>query len=387
VAASDVQDGYVLVLNTGSSSVKYQLFDMSDRSVAAAGLVERIGEGDVPDHKAGIQLALDGIRDRGVNLDDIELAGVGHRVVHGGNEFREPVLIDDDVVATIHQLIPLAPLHNPANLTGIEVAREVLPDVPQVAVFDTAFHATLPPHAYTYALPTDLAERLMIRRYGFHGTSHDYVSRCAAQLLDRPLEGLRMIVLHLGNGASAAAIDRGRSVDTTMGLTPLQGLVMGTRSGDIDPAVVFHMHRVGELSYDEIDTVLNRMSGLKGLCGDNDLREVTRRADSGDDAARLALDVYCYRIKLYIGAYFAALGSLDAVVFTAGVGENSPRVRAQSLRGLDRLGVTVDQQRNEERSRDARVVSPDGADVAVLVVPTNEELEIANQTLAVVRSE
>ena len=308
---------------------------------------------------------------------------VGHRVVHGGDRFSEPVVIDDQVERTIEELVPLAPLHNPANLEGIRTARRVFPDVPHVAVFDTAFHATLPPHAYAYALDRDIAKTYGIRRYGFHGTSHAYVSREAARLIGRPVEDCRVIVLHLGNGASAAAVRNGRSVETSMGLTPLEGLVMGTRTGDIDAGVVFHLRRQAGLSVGELDDLFNRKSGMLGLASANDMREVHRLADAGDDDAALALEVYCHRLRKYVGAYFAVLGGADAVAFTAGVGENDARVRAAALAGLDALGISVDPARNESSSRAARIISPDGSPVAVLVVPTNEELEIARQALAV----
>ncbi len=303
--------------------------------------------------------------------------------MHGGDRFSEPVVIDDQVERTIEELVPLAPLHNPANLEGIRTARRVFPDVPHVAVFDTAFHATLPPYAYSYAIDRDIAKTYGIRRYGFHGTSHAYVSREAARLIGRPVEDSRVIVLHLGNGASAAAVRNGRSVETSMGLTPLEGLVMGTRTGDIDAGVVFHLCREAGMSVNELDDLFNRKSGMLGLAGANDMREVHRLADAGDDEAALALEVYCHRLRKYVGAYFAVLGGVDAVAFTAGVGENDARVRAAALAGLDGLGISVDSARNEAPSADARVISPDGAPVAVLVIPTNEELEIARQALAV----
>jgi acetate kinase len=305
------------------------------------------------------------------------LVAVAHRVVHGGERFETPVLIDDAVLAAIRELSVLAPLHNPVNADGIDVARRSLPDLPHVAVFDTAFHATLPPHAYTYAVP----RAWNVRRYGFHGTSHAYVSREAARLLGREVEGFDVIVLHLGNGASATAVSSGRSLDTSMGLTPLEGLVMGTRSGDVDPALVLHLRRTLQLSTDEIDTVLNSHSGLLALAGDNDMREVHRRIAAGDRAAELALDVYCYRIKKYVGAYLAALGGADAIAFTAGVGENDAVVRARSLAGLAKLGITVDEARN---AAGGPVISPEGSPVAVLVVPTDEELEMAVQAAALV---
>jgi acetate kinase len=373
-----VADGLrVLVLNCGSSSVKYHLFD--GEATLAKGVVESIGEPGSPvgDHHEALRRVTE-------SLDLTGLTAVGHRVVHGGTEFSAPVLIDDTVVATVHKLVPLAPLHNPANLAGIAVARSLLPDVPQVAVFDTAFHRTLPPAASTYAIDTSVADRFGVRRYGFHGTSHAYVSRRTAALLGRPLVEVNTITLHLGNGASACAVRGGRSEATTMGLTPLPGLVMGTRSGDIDPAVIFHLHRVGGLSLDEIDDLLNHRSGVRGLCGDNDMREVEDRVEAGDPAATLAFDVYCHRLRGYVGAYYALLGRVDAITFTAGVGENSPMVRAATLSGLERLGIMVDAQRNAARRRDERLISPDDGEVAVCVVPTDEELEIADQARAVV---
>jgi acetate kinase len=366
------------VLNCGSSSLKYRLFDGPE--TVGRGLVENIGEpgSPAPDHRAALARITD-------ELDLTGLVAVGHRVVHGGIRFSAPVLIDDEVIAAVTALVPLAPLHNPANLQGIAVARALLPDVPQVAVFDTAFHRTLPPEAATYAIDRDLARRHGIHRYGFHGTSHAYVSRRTAALLDRPPDEINTITLHLGNGASACAVRGGRSVATTMGLTPLPGLVMGTRSGDIDPAVVFHLHRVG-YGLDEIDGLLNSRGGLRGLCGDNDMREVLRRRADGDEAATLAFDVYCHRLRGYVGAYYALLGRVDAVTFTAGVGENAPDVRAVALAGLGRLGIEVDANRNAARQRGERLVSPDGAEVAVCVIPTDEELEIAEQVLRALRN-
>jgi acetate kinase len=367
----------VLVLNCGSSSLKYRLFD--GPLTVARGLVENIGEAGSPvtDHRAALRRVTD-------ELDLGGLAAVGHRVVHGGVEFSAPVLIDDEVVAAVERLVPLAPLHNPANLAGIAVARALLPGLPQVAVFDTAFHRTLPPAAASYAIDAEVARKYGIHRYGFHGTSHAYVSRRTAALLDRPLTEVNTITLHLGNGASACAVRGGLSVATTMGLTPLPGLVMGTRSGDIDPGVIFHLHRVGGASLDEIDDLLNHRSGLRGLCGDNDMRDVLRRRADGDPAATLAFDVYAHRLRGYVGAYYAVLGRVDAVTFTAGVGENSPEVRAAALDGLGRLGIEVDPGRNTAAERGERLVSPDGAEVAVCVVPTDEELEIAEQARAVV---
>jgi acetate kinase len=390
----------VLVVNTGSSSIKYQLFEMAGQKVLASGLVERIGEagarlthraGDaeplvvedrVADHSEGFERVFGAFETGGEPIG--ELAGIGHRVVHGGDRLTAPTLIDDAAIAAIAEQVPLAPLHNPSNLLGIRIAMASFPDTPQVAVFDTAFHQTMPPRAWRYALPADLAAELRIRRYGFHGTSHAYVSRKAAEHLGRPAAELNLITLHLGNGASAAAVAGGRCIDTSMGLTPLEGLVMGTRSGDLDPAVVFYLHREAGLSVDDIDDLLNKRSGMLGLAGANDMREVDRRAAGGDQAAVEALDVYCYRLRKYVGAYAAALGRLDALVFTAGVGENNQGVRAGVCSGLEGLGVRLDAKRNRARSSRPRTISPDDAPVAVLVVPTNEELEIAEQTLAVV---
>lgn len=364
----------VLVLNSGSSSVKYRLFDGTE--TVAKGLVERIGEsgGDAADHRAALQKIMD-------ELDLSGLAAVGHRVVHGGTTFVQPTVIDDEVVAQVEALVPLAPLHNPAAVTGIEVARKLLPEVPQVAVFDTAFHATIPPEGVVWAMDRELAERWQVRRYGFHGTSHAYVSRRAAEILGRAPEETNVITVHLGNGASACAVQGGRSVATSMGLSPLSGLVMGTRSGDIDPTVIFHLHRVAGLSLDEIEESLTRHGGLVGLTGDNDMRTVEERYEAGDPEAVLAFDVYCRRIREYIGSYLAVLGRVDAIAFTAGVGEHSPNVRRVSLAGLEPLGIAVDEERNE---RNAELISPDGTAVPVLVVPTDEELEIANQSLAAV---
>ncbi|MFD3922531.1 acetate kinase [Streptomyces sp. NPDC058595] len=394
----------VLVLNSGSSSVKYQLLDMRDGTRLAVGLVERIGEsasrlvhtpsgdraerrertGRIADHEEALRAVAEELALDGTGVDSPELAAIGHRVVHGGLEFSAPTVIDDAVLAEIERLVPVAPLHNPANITGIKTARALRPDLPQVAVFDTAFHTTMPEHAARYAIDTATADAHRIRRYGFHGTSHAYVSRRAAELLGRPPGELNLIVLHLGNGASASAVAGGRCVDTSMGLTPLEGLVMGTRSGDIDPAVVFHLERVAGMDTDEIDELLNKKSGLTGLCGDNDMREIRRRVDAGDDAATLAFDIYIHRLKKYIGAYYAVLGRVDAVVFTAGVGENAAPVREAAIAGLGELGLVVDAELNAVRSGEPRLVSPQDARVAVAVVPTDEEMEIARQTFALV---
>ncbi|MFI5688874.1 acetate kinase [Streptomyces sp. NPDC051636] len=392
----------VLVLNSGSSSVKYQLLDMHHGIRLAVGLVERIGEqssrlqhspgggksrewtGPIADHDAALKAVAEELAKDGLGLDSPELAAIGHRVVHGGKHFTEPTVIDAAVLAEIERLIPVAPLHNPANLTGIRTAQALRPDLPQVAVFDTAFHTTMPEAAARYAIDVETADEHRIRRYGFHGTSHAYVSRATAELLGRKPEDVNVIVLHLGNGASASAVRGGKCVDTSMGLTPLEGLVMGTRSGDVDPAVIFHLMRVGGMSADEIDTLLNKKSGLIGLCGDNDMREIRRRIDEGDEQARLAFDIYIHRLKKYIGAYYAVLGTVDAVAFTAGVGENASPVREAAVAGLEELGLVVDAELNAVRGDQPRLISPEYARVAVAVVPTDEELEIATQTYALV---
>jgi acetate kinase len=370
----------IFVVNSGSSSIKYQLLDIESERVTLDGIVERIGEAgsDVPDHETGMRQVLDKLGSAH------NIAAVGHRVVHGGSLFDRAALITPEVEKQIDDLSALAPLHNPANLLGIRAAQAALPGVPQVAVFDTAFHQTLPAAAYTYAIDAELAERHGVRRYGFHGTSHKYVSGEAARFLNRPLGELKTIVLHLGNGASVAAIDGGVSVETSMGMTPLEGLVMGTRSGDIDAAVLIHLHRTAGMDFDELDTLLNRKSGLLGLTGNGDMRNVQEAASGGDEVAEAALAVYRHRVRRYIGAYVAHLGGLDALVFTAGVGENNSLLRRRTLAGLEFLGISVDHDRNELQSTNARYISPEGSPVAVLVIPTNEELEIARQALALI---
>jgi acetate kinase len=388
-------DARVLVVNTGSSSLKYQLIDPGTGAWVAKGLVERIGESapqlhhewadgrvvrhdaDLPDHSAALVLMLQMLGED--SSDMARLFAVGHRVVHGGSHYREPAIVDDDVEATIERIIPLAPLHNPASLRGIRELRRLLPDVPHVAVFDTAFHSTLPPEAYTYAIPADLADRLHIRKYGFHGTSYRYVTRKAAEFLGVPLERVNLVVCHLGNGASMAAIRNGESVDTTMGLTPLQGLVMGTRSGDLDPAVILHLVRVGGMSLDAADTLLNKASGLKGMAGTQDMREVRALADAGDEAARLAIDVYAYRIRAYVGAYLATVPHVQAIVFTAGVGEHDPALRADVCAPLAHLGIRLDERLNAAPGGAVRAIDDGTGALRILVVPTNEEAEIARQ--------
>jgi acetate kinase len=393
---------HVLVLNAGSSSLKYSLVDAETGAAPATGSVEQIGEPrgelrhstggarhtserEFPSVEEALEAVLGAFGTHGPSLQEAEVAAVGHRVVHGGARFAEPSVVDDALIEEVSQLVPLAPLHNPANLEGMRVARKLFPDVPQVAVFDTAFHQTMPPVAYTYAVPLKWYEEHRIRRYGFHGTSHAFVSKEAAGLLGKPIDEVNLIVLHLGNGASATAIRGGLSVDTSMGFTPLEGLVMGTRSGDLDPAVPAHLHRELGWSIEAVDSALNRESGLKGLTGHNDFREVLALRAQGDQAARLAFDVYAYRIRKYVGAYVAVLGRVDAVVFTAGVGQHSHELRAASLAGLEMLGIEIDRARNSRPPDSACTVSTDTSRVQVLVVPTNEEWEIAQQALAVIR--
>jgi acetate kinase len=338
----------ILVINTGSSSIKYQLFDMEQDHALATGTVEKIGEptsimthqrrladgrfqktveeAGIADHEEGFQHIVSFLSDPKNRVVDDEsgIVAVGHRVVHGGETFHAPVVIDEEVMAAIRENIPLAPLHNPANLTGIELTKGIFPDIPQVAVFDTAFHQTLPQHAFLYAIPFEMYEQHRIRRYGFHGTSHAFVAERAAEYLNRPLTELNLITIHLGNGASMAALKNGECIDTTMGMTPLAGLVMGTRSGDVDPAVPFFLADQLGMGLADIDGLLNKKSGLKGICGTNDMREVIEKKEAGDRRAEIALEIYTYRIKKYIGAYFAAVESLDALIFTAGIGENAP---------------------------------------------------------------
>jgi acetate kinase len=397
----------VVVINSGSSSVKYEVFESSNLSVLSSGLLERIGESEsqhthrtyeasgavketvrrerVANHEEGFRFILSMPAESPVIKTSAELLGIGHRVVHGGEAFREPVLIDENVMETIRDLIPLAPLHNPANLLGIEAVRRVFPDVPQVAVFDTAFHQSMPPHAFMYALPYSFYALHRVRRYGFHGTSHLWVSKKAAAHLEKPLSSLNLITFHLGNGASAAAIRQGQSVDTSMGMTPLEGFVMGTRSGDLDPAIPFYLTRVTRLAYAELEALLNKGSGLKGICGANDMREILQMAKRGDPQAQLALDLYCYRIKKYLGAYIAVLGRVDAIVFTGGIGENAALIRKQCCQGLEALGITLDDVKNERTYEEVLEIQRDGAPVKVLAVRTNEEREIAEQTISAIK--
>ena len=396
----------ILVLNSGSSSLKFQLFAKDDLSVLASGLIEQIGDSkssaslifedasgsqqklthDAPvaDHSEAVAIMSEMLATSGSLAHTEKLAGIGHRVVHGGEAFHQPVLIDNDVISAIEKLVPLAPLHNPANLMGIKVSMEHAAKTPQVAVFDTAFHQSIPEHAYLYALPYELYEKQKVRRYGFHGTSHAYVAQQAAHYLKQPIEELNIITLHLGNGASAAAIKGGQCIDTSMGLTPLEGLVMGTRSGDLDPAILFYLSRENNMDMTALDTLLNKESGLKGICGENDMRTISDAAKQGDSQAKLALSIFCYRLKKYIGAYMAALGGVDCIVFTGGIGENSAIVRQLSCQGMERLGLVLDDDKNALRQKEILEIQRDDSRIKLLVIPTAEEYEIARQTLQLI---
>ena len=395
----------ILILNSGSSSVKYQLWDTKSTGMLAKGLVSRIGidnpklehragdkkydycpDGKI-DHNDAVKLALDALVDseHGIIENIEQIDAVGHRVVHGGEKFAESALITDDVIDAVKECIPLAPLHNPPNLMGIEACQKLMPNIPQVAVFDTAFHQTMEPYAFIYALPYDLYKTQKIRRYGFHGTSHYYVAHRAAEFLGKPIEKLKIITAHLGNGASMTAVKNGKSVDTSMGFTPLEGLVMGTRTGDMDPAIVMFVMEHMNMTPADANNFFNKKSGILGISGkSNDIRDVIEASESGDMQAKLALDVYTYRIRKYIGAYAAAMGGLDTLVFTAGAGENSPFIRRKIIRNLEFLGVKIDEQKNESAIGITMDISTDDASVRTLVVPTNEELVIANETEQIV---
>lgn len=394
----------ILVINAGSSSLKYQLINMKDESVLAKGNVERIGlpdpllkhtpqgrdtvviKGDYKDHVAAIKKVIEILTDKeyGVIESMDEIAAVGHRVVHGGEQFSSSVIIDDEVMKAIEANIELAPLHNPANIMGINACKSVMPNTPMVAVFDTAFHQTMPEKAYMYAIPYEAYKEYGVRRYGFHGTSHKYVAQKAAAMLGKPIESLKIITCHLGNGSSIAAVDGGKSVDTSMGFTPLEGLPMGTRSGSLDPAILSYMMEKKNLSYEEVNKILNKESGMLGLSGlSSDFRDLHKAAAEGNKRAQLALDVFNYEVKKYIGAYAAAMGGVDCIVFTAGVGENTPRVRAEACYGLEFMGVKIDKQRNETVGNEGEI-STDDSKVKVLVIPTNEELMIARETLELI---
>ncbi len=389
-----------LVLNSGSSSIKFQLVDPfsdADADAYASGVVERIGEDDgivtlkfngekhevtqpIKDHSEGLNLAFDLMNEHGCGPESADIRAVGHRVVHGGRLFSGPELIDDDTVSMIEELIPLAPLHNPANIVGIQEARKLLPKVPHVAVFDTGFFQSMPPAASMYPINLEVAKKYDIRRYGFHGTSHEFVSSQVPELLGRPSEQVNQITLHLGNGCSAAAIRGGKAVDTSMGLTPLAGLMMGTRTGDIDPGIIFHLARSG-MSIDEIDKLCNRESGLKGIAGANDFRVLQERMDNHDQAAWAAYHMYVHQLRRFIGSYMLNLGRLDAITFTAGVGENHVGIRRDSMANLEHFGIKIDPERNDQRTDGPREISSDDSKVKVFVVPTNEELAIARYAM------
>ena len=391
----------ILVINCGSSSIKYSLLDMEREETLAQGLIEKIGEEysifrqkasgreiekitRIENHEHGLRLILDSLKNPsiGVIRDQSEISAVGHRVVHGGSDFVGSTIIDDEVIETIRKYSPLAPLHNPPNLAGITVLRSLLPRIPHVAVFDTAFHQTMPEVAYLYPIPYEYYEKYGIRRYGFHGTSHRYVSQRAAEILGRSPKELRIITCHLGNGCSITAVDRGRSVDTSMGFTPLEGVPMGTRSGDVDPSIVQFIAEVENLTLKEVYEILNKRSGLLGVSGvSNDVREIKKAADSGDHRAEIALEILAYRVKKYIGAYAAVMGGVDVVVFTAGIGENAHYVRSKICEGLEFLGITLDEDRNRDPAKWNGVISAEGSRVKVLVVPTREDLIIAKETL------
>ena len=390
----------VLVINCGSSSLKYQLINMDGEKVLAKGLVERIGikgsllkhekpgldklviEEDLKNHKEAVNLMLKALLDEkyGAVSSPNEIDAVGHRVVHGAEKFAYSVLIDDEVIDTMKECIGLAPLHNPPNIIGIEACKELLPDAPMAAVFDTAFHQTMPPVSFIYPLPYELYEELKIRRYGFHGTSHQYVSERVAELTGKSLEGTKIVTCHLGNGASLTAIKDGCSFDTSMGMTPLEGLVMGTRCGDIDPAIVTFLMNKKNMTAEEVDNLMNKKSGVLGISGvSNDFRDIEAEADKGNERARLALDKFAYTVRKYIGSYAAAMGGLDYLVFTAGLGENSPPARKQVCDGLEFLGVELDDEKNNTRGKEVEI-SKEGSKVKVFVIPTNEEVMIARDT-------
>ncbi len=391
----------ILVLNAGSSSLKYKLFELDKNIVLAFGLAEKIGEekshllyqqnskpeyeenGPLKNHTEALKKIVDLLLDKekGVidNVNDVK--GIGHRVVHGGEHFKRPTFVDEKVLSGIEEMIPLAPLHNPPNLQGLKVAMDIFPGVPQIAVFDTAFHQSMPEHAYRYAIPEDLYEKHGVRRYGFHGTSHHYISKKACAYLKKKWDKFNAITLHLGNGCSMAAIKNGKSIDTTMGMTPLEGLVMGTRSGDIDPAIPFFLSNHLNMPLKEIDQLLNKKSGLKGLCQKNDIRDIIALKEKGDEKAILALNIYTYRIKKYIGAYMTLLGNLEAILFTAGIGENAALIREMILENLDHLGIGLDKNKNNSSPRGKiSEIQNSTSKIKTIIVPTDEEREIAEQT-------
>ena len=396
----------ILVLNSGSSSIKFQLFNADTNESLVGGIIEQIGERDshakikfkdkegkncelekntaIANHKFGLEIMNSLLIESKIIKDLCELDGIGHRVVHGGEKFSKPTIINKKVIEQIEKLIPLAPLHNPANLDGIKSSIEHCPNVPQVAVFDTAFHSSIPEHAYMYALPYDTYKKDGVRRYGFHGTSHHFIAKEAAKYLGIDADKLNAITLHLGNGASMSAVKNGKSIDTSMGLTPLEGLIMGTRCGDIDPAIIFYLARVEGLNIDELDNMLNKQSGLKGICGNNDMREIGEMAEKGERRAKLALEMFNYRIKKYIGSYSAVLGKVDCLIFTGGIGENDIEVRKESCSNLENLGISLDIDKNNQRAKEILEVNTKDSRVKVLVIPTNEELEIALQVKSLI---
>ena len=390
----------VFVVNCGSSSLKYQLIDMTKESVMAKGLIERIGmdgsvlkhtpgseeaveiNTEIPDHKVAIQLVIDALtnENHGVIKKMSEINAVGHRVVHGGERFTDSMLINSDVIAGIEACCEIAPLHNPPNLHGIHACMELMPEVPQVAVFDTAFHQTMPKTAFLYGLPYEMYVKYGLRRYGFHGTSHRYVAQKAAEMMGEHMSDLRIITCHLGNGASLTAIKYGKSVDTSMGYTPLEGLIMGTRSGEIDPAIIPFLMEKENMDAQQIDNFLNRRSGILGISGlSSDFRDLEQAANNGDECSQLAIDIFAYKVRKYIGGYVAAMGGVDAIVFTAGLGENSPFMREKICNGLEFLGTRIDPELNKIRGK-AREISVKRARTKIFVVPTNEELVIARDT-------
>ena len=396
----------ILVLNSGSSSIKYQLFNMEDENVLMKGVVERIGidnsflefeneageefkiESEIPDHSKGIELVIDSLLDdeNGVLNSMDEITAVGHRVVHGGEKFANSTLIDDEVIEQMEDVSDLAPLHNPPNLAGIKVCKDMMPETPQVGVFDTAFHQSMPEEAYMYAIPYEYYEKHDIRRYGFHGTSHKYVAKKAAELMDKEQKDVKVITCHLGNGASVAAVDGGESVDTSMGLTPLEGLVMGTRCGDIDPAIIPFLMKKEDLDADEVDNILNKKSGLLGVSGvSNDSRDIKEAAKNGNERAELARKLFNYRVKKYIGAYAAAMGGVDAIVFTAGIGENAKDIRKDIMEDMEFLGIEIDDKANDVRG-ETKEISTKDSKVKVFTIPTNEELVIARDTKEIVNN-
>lgn len=377
----------ILVLNSGSSSLKYQLFTIHSVKceLIFSGLIEQIGDSQILDHSQALEKMIQTLKEKQHLQSLTELSGIGHRVVHGGEEFTAPVIINEQVITAIEKLCPLAPLHNPANLMGIQLARKKAPKILQVAVFDTAFHQSIPEQAYLYALPYSLYEQHKIRRYGFHGTSHHYVTQQASLYLNKPLNTLKLISIHLGNGASATAINKGQSIDTSMGMTPLEGLVMGTRSGDIDPAILFYLNRKTGMNIDELDTLLNKQSGLKGICGENDMRRIIDQAEQGDHTSTLAIDIFCYHIKKYIGAYLASLNGVDAIIFTGGIGENAPLIRQMACENLNNLGIKMDTEKNQQKNKGNSIdIQHHSSLVKILVIPTDEELEIAEQTIQLI---